>query len=317
MGFLVLHNSRVKARVNIGYIGIPYPCTNLVQCSPLIVHFTPGTYRLECWGGEGGYLTENMAGKGGYSVGDITLTESTTMYVNIGSHNNGYERSNNGGGVGLNQTEEPPGDTLYYESGGGATDFRLLSNDLSKRLIIAGGGGSQGYWTNDGITIHKKKGGAGGGTEGVTGEIHTEGPQYYNDNIGHGGTQTGPGINNLSGNQNKGGFRGGGGGLFGGAGATYGKGSGGGSGFVFTESSSTPSVINLDTKYYLTNARTIAGDQLIPSFHESKEVTGNTGNGAVRITILESHFNAPIFCTQHSLKRVSFSLILFISIHIS
>lgn len=48
-----------------------------------------GTYKLECWGAQGGYSSSNsgievgMGGKGGYSVGTITLNQKTPIYIYI------------------------------------------------------------------------------------------------------------------------------------------------------------------------------------------------------------------------------------------
>lgn len=68
-----------------------------------------GTYKLETWGAQGGSnaanstygITAKAGGKGGYSVGQITLTSPTTVYVFVGgqgssSGNGGW----NGGGGG-------------------------------------------------------------------------------------------------------------------------------------------------------------------------------------------------------------------------
>ena len=49
-----------------------------------------GTYKLECWGAQGGYSSSNsgievgMGGKGGYSAGTITLNQKTLIYIYTG-----------------------------------------------------------------------------------------------------------------------------------------------------------------------------------------------------------------------------------------
>lgn len=49
----------------------------------------PGRYRLECWGAQGGYRSNTAyGGKGGYSVGELTLNEETTLYVQVGGSGN-------------------------------------------------------------------------------------------------------------------------------------------------------------------------------------------------------------------------------------
>ena len=43
-----------------------------------------GTYKLECWGAQGGYRSSSTyGGKGGYSVGTITLTEMEDLAVTL------------------------------------------------------------------------------------------------------------------------------------------------------------------------------------------------------------------------------------------
>ena len=44
----------------------------------------PGTYTIECWGGQGGTYSSYIGGYGGYSKGTITLTEATTVYISVG-----------------------------------------------------------------------------------------------------------------------------------------------------------------------------------------------------------------------------------------
>ena len=42
-----------------------------------------GQYIIECWGAQGGYRSSSdYGGKGGYSVGTLTLTQSTDLYIN-------------------------------------------------------------------------------------------------------------------------------------------------------------------------------------------------------------------------------------------
>ena len=44
---------------------------------------TPGTYKLECWGAQGGG-TNGTPGKGGYSTGILTLNSPTQLSVYVG-----------------------------------------------------------------------------------------------------------------------------------------------------------------------------------------------------------------------------------------
>lgn len=136
-----------------------------------------GQYIIECWGAQGGYRSSSdYGGKGGYSVGTLTLTQSTDLYIYVGGAGNSsttrlsnnssiYEGGFNGGGH-----------RYDYKGGGGATDVRIGKDSLYARIIVAGGGGS------DGAT--NKKGMYGGGLKGgSTTESCGSG--------GYGGTQTG------------------------------------------------------------------------------------------------------------------------------
>ena len=119
-----------------------------------------GTYKLEVWGAQGGTYNSSYAtgGKGGYSVGTITLNEGDKLYVYVGGPG-GYGTSgasssvtgggyNGGGAAGLN------GGT-----GGGATDIRFTSGtwnnsaSLLSRVIVAGGGG--GAYSYDGYGANR------------------------------------------------------------------------------------------------------------------------------------------------------------------
>ena len=115
-----------------------------------------GYYKLETWGASGGSSkisagTVYNGGYGGYSEGNIYLTDTSTLYLGIGGkgedsftlndaeHLGGY----NGGGDSI--THE------CYASGGGATHIALNSNygeienyeqHKSDILIVSGGGGA-------------------------------------------------------------------------------------------------------------------------------------------------------------------------------
>lgn len=258
-----------------------------------------GKYIIECWGAQGGYRSSSdYGGKGGYSVGTLTLTQSTDLYIYVGGAGNSsttrlsnnssiYEGGFNGGGH-----------RYDYKGGGGATDVRIGKDSLYARVIVAGGGGS------DGAT--NKKGMYGGGLEGgSTTESCGSG--------GYGGTQTGntwlttTRSTNASydtascyagfgfggnGNYASSGYGGaGGGGWYGGSGSypdgsgDDDRGGGGGSGYVYTAETAVnyPDGNYVNSFYYLTNAQTIAGNQSFKSPDGTNE-TGHTGNGFCRIT---------------------------------
>ena len=272
-----------------------YDYTGAVQT----VTLPKGIYKLECWGAMGGYRSSvNYAGKGGYSVGTLTLPSTTTLYIYAGGEGRTgtktssiYSGGFNGGGY-----------RYTYYGGGGASDIRIGKDDLYARVIVAGGGGS------DGAT--NKQGMYGGGTSGGAAT------QSYGS-YGYGGTQTGftssvtaltaqPTTNSSSNYPGGFGFGGfgiyhssgyggaGGGGWYGGCG-TYPDGSGdddrgggGGSGYVYTAStaSSYPSGCLLNESLYLTDTSTIAGNNTITSPTGASE-TGHSGNGYVRITVIK------------------------------
>lgn len=255
----------------------------------------PGVYRLEAWGAEGGYRSSaNYAGKGGYSVGTLTLTETTTVFVRSGGSGNtgGANGGFNGGGK-----------RSGYPGGGGASDIRIGVDDANYRVIVAGGGGSDGGSAKPG----KYGGGIAGGDVGASSSANGYGT------AGYGGTQTGNSGGSSwiteaqsntttndedaksgfgfggNGVNKSGGYGGaGGGGWYGGTGRVPDGsqdddgGGGGGSGFVWTGENA-PTGFGLTEAYYLTNAQTIDGSQSFTSPTGTAE-TGHSGDGYVRIT---------------------------------
>lgn len=243
-----------------------------------------GIYNIEAWGAQGGgWYTSNEGGKGGYTSGNIYLKAGDKLYLNVGGVGTsscsdssvacpgGY----NGGGDGT-------GDGQRGTGGGGATSIAYQSGLLStlesnkdKVLIVAGGGGGSG---TSGVA------GAGGGKNGTDG-YDSYNKTYTNGFTGTGASQTAPGyaIQNKSytGSFGKGsnfynsgyGGSGGGGGYYGGGGSDRGHGgAGGGSGYVSTS---------------LNNAKTIAGTESIPSHDGKTTITGNNGNGYIKISALD------------------------------
>lgn len=262
-----------------------------------IITLPKGQYKLECWGAQGGYRNDStQGGKGGYSVGTITLTTATTMYLYSGGAGNTGRANGGFNGGGLRDS---------YNGGGGASDIRIAANNLQSRVIVAGGGGSDGAPSRTGMY--------GGGTSGGTA---TQGFGFG----GGGGTQTagGAGGNNNSGSFGIGGkginyasgYGGaGGGGWYGGGGAypddsgDDDRGGGGGSGFVWTGSNA-PSSYRLGSQYYLSNANTIAGNtSFIGPTGEAE--TGHSGNGYVRITVIEAKTNLSIYIKNNTWKENS------------
>ena len=252
----------------------------------------PGTYTIECWGGQGGtYSGYYIGGYGGYSKGTITLTKTTTVYVSVGGAGSSSSTAAgfNGGGTGISSGR----------GGGGATDVRIGQNSLYSRVIVAGGGGGAGV-----TSANANPCGCGGGEYGGDGYYNNTTGSYTTGQNRSGGSasQTAGGITWSTGTQatfgqggNASGYScgGGGGGWYGGGGAydsdsdSDGRWGGGGSGYVYTSSTAKnyPNGCLLNSTHYLTNAQTIAGDTSFTSPTGSAE-TGHTGNGFCRITNL-------------------------------
>lgn len=251
----------------------------------------PGTYTIECWGGQGGTYSGYIGGYGGYSKGTITLTKTTTVYVSVGGAGSSSSTAAgfNGGGTGISSGR----------GGGGATDVRIGQNSLYSRVIVAGGGGGAGV-----TSANANPCGCGGGEYGGDG--------YYNDTTGSytiGQNRCGGSASQTAGGKtwststqatfgqggNASGYScgGGGGGWYGGGGAydndsdSDGRWGGGGSGYVYTSSTAKnyPNGCLLNSTHYLTNAQTIAGNKSFKS-PTGKNETGHTGNGFCRITNL-------------------------------
>lgn len=287
--YFKLNNNKMYGVGSANYNGsvMNFDYTGSVQT----VTLAPGTYKLECWGAQGGNGSSNgnsninaVGGLGGYSVGTITLSKTQKVYIYSGGKgqtksNTGSYSTVNGGfnGGGSNYTCGSGG------SGGGGSDIRIGTDSLYARVIVAGGGSGTGW------TI---KGAAGGGILGLS-----------NYNSSYNSTQTAGGIAYTSaynimptagtfgiggnGSGSSEGGSGGGGGWYGGGGAGYTGGSSGGSGYVYTSvtASNYPNGCLLNSSYYLSNAQTIAGDQSFPAPSGSTE-TGHSGNGHVKITKL-------------------------------
>lgn len=157
-----------------------------------------GTYKLQCWGAQGGNVTGTYAAtgsKGGYSEGVLTLTETTTLYIFVGgqgasSGNGGW---NGGGGSSGYSTYTSSGETgrSYPACGGGATDIALVtssmdysnkvtnrsSESLLSRIIVAGGGaGASARYTSKTVTTTDE-------TEIIVIEGHSS--QWTNPNTGN------------------------------------------------------------------------------------------------------------------------------------
>lgn len=294
MHYKNIYSANIDIRVDVTGTVYEFPYTGSVQT----INLWPGTYKLEVWGAEGGYRSStSYSGKGGYSVGTLTLTdEETKLFIYSGGsgRTGGTAGGFNGGGK-----------RSSYYGGGGASDIRIGQDSLYSRVIVAGGGGSDG--------ASNKAGGYGGGT---SGQARTE---SYGSG-GFAGTQTG--VSNTSWQTNtrptstttkagayagfgfggngikySSGYGGaGGGGWYGGSGSypdgsgDDDRGGGGGSGYVYNSNSAKnyPAGCLLTSKYYLTDTAKKAGNTSFVKPAGGNE-TGHKGNGYCRITVLSGY----------------------------
>ncbi len=253
-----------------------------------------GSYKLETWGAQGGKSTYSntniwLGGYGGYSKGELTFGVDTVFNIYVGGAGADKQTLStilggfNGGGNSGTSTSSYPN---IGAAGGGASDIRMNGEELSNRIIVAGGGGGAGYGSNAGTVASPEinSGGPGGGSTGLSG-IYYPG---YQLRMGAPGTQSAGGAGGTGGSSTNGnpgilgqggagangtaGGGGGGGGYYGGGGGANGSGcagpGGGGSGYIGT----------------LTNAQTIAGNGTMPTHDGTSTMTGNSGNGYVKIT---------------------------------
>lgn len=239
-----------------------YAYTGAVQS----VTLPKGVYKLEVWGAQGGsYGTNSTGGNGGYSIGIITLTAETVLYIYVGGQ--GTYSTTSGSFVAGGFNGGGKAGYRYGGSGGGASDIRIGTDSLYSRVIVAGGGGGGWGYSN-------YNGGVGGGISGG------QGSGYSSSYLAGAGTQTAGGAGKGYRSSSSYYYRGGGG-------------AGGGSGFVWTGSNA-PSGYLLGSEYYLTDASTIAGNASMPSTSGGTE-TGHTGNGYARITAIKvDSLNIPV-----------------------
>lgn len=237
-----------------------------------------GTYKFEVWGAQGGTFGSAQGGNGGYAVANISLSQNETVMITIGGQGNprghGSPGENGGGTGGTGTTEVGSG-------GGGATDIRIGGTSLTFRQLIAGGGGGS---AGSGTVA----GGVGGG---LTGMASTGGTASYN---GGGATNTTGGaratynttitlapLNGSLGQGGNGGIfnsitggGGGGGGYYGGGGGVRSGSGGGGSAFCGSRT---------------ILCSTLRGDQSMPNPAGGANITGKTGNGYARISIVSAN----------------------------
>lgn len=257
-----------------------YNCASHTTCQPIEVYLSKGRYKFELWGAQGGNTSYKEGGFGGYASGIISFEEKRKFYLFIGAA--GFEGTKtgltdptyNGGGRGTYSNYQYTGC-----SGGGATDIRT-GLGIDDRIIVAGGGGGAG---NNPYNSASNPGGSGGGKHGCDG-FDGKGPSAIQKGTGGTDTEGGSSCSTdragkkfYGGNQTQAGYygSGGGGGYYGGgAGCAYGASGGGGSGYV--------SVL-------FSKRKLLPGNGSIINFYNYRlDAVGHRGNGAIRITPLQS-----------------------------
>ena len=247
----------------------------------------PGKFKLECWGAQGGSYSSYYGGAGGYSAGELELLNPTDLFLyaggqpeTISTNRTSVPGGFNGGGDGYNRYYSST--YTYGQGGGGASDIRIGQDSLYARVIVAGGGG--GSASVNALTTKFGGGTSGGAPQSGYGASQTT--AGTNGSFGQGGFAT------TSGNNYKYGSGGGGGGWYGGGACSsysdstnYRGYNGGGSGFVW-EGNNAPDGYLLTAAHYLSTASTLDGAASFTAPGGGAE-TGHTGNGYVRITVLE------------------------------
>lgn len=314
---------------------------NYIGDSQNFVSPCSGNYQVELWGAAGGSAYYTFAtnedgsrveagdlvtgGYGGYTLGNINLSNSTNFYVYVGGKGvdgkasvvsaGGYNGGGNGGAA--------------YQgagAGGGATDIRLVGgnwNDfdsLKSRIMVAGAASGTSNASN------AVSGGAGGGLKGYDGNLNVN---NVNHTLATGGTQflggtAGgyeednyhgyPGEFGMGGDAQRYHGGGGGSGYYGGGGAGFisaGVSSGaGGSSFIsghngcdaVSEESLEDNIIHTGQSvhysgYSFTNTVMIDGNGYnwttekgeyvgMPTFDNTSTMIGNSGNGYAKIIYL-------------------------------
>ena len=164
-------------------------------CTQKVEKFTTpvaGSYRMECWGAQGGGNDSYPGGKGSYTKGTITIEANNAFYIVVGQNgtNEGIIFNN-----GSKYLSIPPTTTGAW-SGGGSTDIRLtiptekwdnFDSRKSRIMVAASGGGSVSYW-------FPQNGQPGGTLNGFAGTAVTDGTRMDGEAATF-GTQIKGGLN--------------------------------------------------------------------------------------------------------------------------
>lgn len=294
------------------YLLYDYPCNSSVECTPIHIDLLPGYYFFELWGAQGGtgctdekIISNFYGGRGAYVSGKMKILEETSLYLFIGGKGSdvidcktksqalgGY----NGGGLGgWDNDDDNSG------AGGGATDIRLSKNDITSRIIVAAGGSGSAY------NSFGAPGGDITGYKTIAYSSRSFEPSNTNQTAGH---SLGKGADSKFYGYTP--ESGGGGGYYGGnlgnstmsiphLGTTYGTVSSSGSSYISghplcdsvdSSGKNTGNPIHYSNLYFeepvIMNGNTNFRDPY------GKYEIGHIGNGAIRISTLESYYKLKI-----------------------
>ena len=297
-----MSNIKTGDILNFGYTGAVQSVT-----------LPKGTYKLECWGAQGGnsIYHSTTGGKGGYSSGLYTISKTTSVFIYVGGKGNtGFYAVNGGwnGGGGVTNSYNTGGDENHLGTGGGATDISLIGGDCSldqnyryvrtensykSRIIVAGGGGG----------AEGKNGTAGGGATGINDSNQCAATQNAAGRIDYGSSSCSSWVTMFAGGLGYGASTSGGhtshamgacggGGFYGGGAYGYNGDQAhgyGGSGYI---SSSLASAVLID------------GSQSFLSPTGTME-TGHSGDGFCRITAIECNTTALYGKLNGSMKKAT------------
>ena len=288
-------------------------------------------YKIEAWGAQGGSSASYTGGKGAYTKGTIRLTKGQKLYIYVGEQGSiGTEKSFNGGGASITGPYyggSGGGATDIRLISG---DWDSTTGLASRIMVASGGGGASYYVYGDGGAGGALTGyngtrdyrlgdsikNAAGGTQTSGGSKSDCGNASYcqereDGGFGYGGNATQDAANT---SWYKGG--GGGSGYYGGGGGAdgYAFSGAGGSSYIsgYLGSVAIQAEDNTNPKYGCENGTTDitcsyhysgkkftdtvmkSGNESMPSYDDSGSITGNTGNGHVRITYaIEDEYIVP------------------------
>ena len=163
------------------------------------------TYKVECWGAQGGGNSSYSGGNGGYASGNLTLSTSRQLYIYVGQQGESFDTKTvttsywySSGDGGINFENCGISNTVIYNNGGyavqirgmwnypggGSTDIRVTNgnwndfNSLKSRIMVAssGGGAITYFYSFSGVaagTINGKNG-IQNGEDGITAQAGTQ-----------------------------------------------------------------------------------------------------------------------------------------------